>query len=63
MKEGVSDSGEGGGRGGPERERDGRPSRYYYDDATGYELFDPEEEEKEEDEEEGTDAGGGRGRP
>lgn len=32
----------------PERER--RPFSYYYDDGTGYELFDPSKEEEEEDE-------------
>ena len=26
-------------------------SRYYYDDACGYEVFDPEDEDKEDDEE------------
>jgi hypothetical protein len=36
------------------------PGSYYYDDATGYEVFDPEAEEEAEEEAEG-EAGGGPG--
>ena len=35
-----------------------RPGRYYYDDATGYEIYTPGEEE-EESSDEGRDEGGG----
>jgi hypothetical protein len=33
-------------------EREPRPSSYYYDDATGYEIYDPELDVEEDDEEE-----------
>jgi hypothetical protein len=33
-----------------ERERR-QPDSYYYDDATGYEIYDPEKDDEEEDEE------------
>ena len=55
MKEDAPDGGERGEEDGPERGRDGRASRYYYDDATGYEVFNPDEEEGEE----GAGSGGG----
>jgi hypothetical protein len=29
-------------------ERDPKPGSYYYDDSTGYEIYDPEKEEEEE---------------
>jgi hypothetical protein len=36
----------------PSGEEKGRkPGSYYYDDSTGYEIYNPEEEDKEEDEE------------
>ena len=35
------------------------PGRYYYDDATGYETYEPEEEKEEEEEEEEESAGAG----
>lgn len=40
-----------GGRGGPPADpRRRRPGAYYYDDATGYEIYDPASEEEDEDE-------------
>ena len=36
-----------------------RPGSYYYDDATGYETYKPEEGADEEDEARGADEGGG----
>ena len=30
-------------------ERDTRPASYYYDDSTGYEVYDPEKDDEEED--------------
>jgi hypothetical protein len=43
-------------------ERDERPAgSYYYDDATGYEIYDPaKDEDEEEKEEEDESAGNGR---
>jgi hypothetical protein len=34
------------------KERKRKPGSYYYDDSTGYEIYDPEKDEDEEDEEE-----------
>ena len=34
----------------PTAERGRRPGDYYYDDATGYEIYKPDEDEDEEDE-------------
>ena len=33
-------------------ERAPQPGSYYYDDSTGYEIYDPEKDEEEEEEEE-----------
>ena len=41
----------------PTRERARAPGDYYYDDATGYEIYQPEEEE-DGDDEAAEDAGG-----
>lgn len=30
-------------------ERERQPGSYYYDDATGYEIYDPEKDDEEED--------------
>ena len=43
------------GRAEPPHER--APGSYYYDDATGYEVFDPEEEGEEDDDADESDPG------
>lgn len=41
----------------PQHERDEPPGSYYYDDATGYEVYDPESDEEGEDDAEEADGG------
>jgi hypothetical protein len=49
VKERRDDTTNGGAESRPARE----PGRYYYDDATGYEIYTPEEEEEAREEDEG----------
>lgn len=37
------------------KERERQPGSYYYDDATGYEIYDPAQDEEEEEETEASD--------